>query len=573
MINCVYGDCSATAEQNLALLLLLAGLLITALGLASIALYYRSQPARPRPDRAELAERRRQRDYDRDFFRAVAREAKWLAKEIPEQLATQNKLAYVYRDYPHGRRGRRKKNKLRFEAILLTRTEIWFRFNGRRLPYGVSFADILNPNNQVADNLQFGIGRTCRLFTDNQYNVFLRVGLKNSLLGIPKRVAWADVVQKLPAGNNYAVAIGINEFNRVIYQDITKWPHALVMGGTNMGKSTALKQMLITLISRNTPARLQLALIDLKRVELAEFSDIPHTIHHADRPEAALEVLHALEKEMDHRLDQFVGVANDITGWNAQRPNHRMSRILLIIDELATITTDRHIRGAATDSLINLARLGRAAGIHLMLCTQVVSKHVLPMDVIANIEGRLCFGVANTSASILAIGNGLAVTISHPGRAVYIDDRNHTFVQSPIAEDADIMRTLAIARGDIQPASDDETPADDVELALFKVAYYNLGGAADWRSLYDSTDGTVGQRRIQRILAQYEYTPDDPKIITIDDEGQFILAPGFFTNNGRAPRRLIPVNGTLPSKEEAIEQARMAHNASRADILEESPDE
>lgn len=538
----------------------LVGLLCLGAGLLALR-WALKQPSAPRhelseEEKAELARRAQEAQADKELFEAIEKEARLLVKAIPAALAMQNKLTHLTREKDS--KGRRTRQFVGFEVCLMTRTEIWFRFDGRRLPYGVSFTDLTDPANNVIENLQHAIRRPCRFHKDYEFNLFLRVGLKTALMGIPKTVQWSKVVRELPASRPYAVAMGVNENNKLRYQDITDWPHGVIAGGTGMGKTTWLKQALATLITRNRPEALRLVIVDLKRVELREFRDVPHTLRYADLPEQALETFAYVEKEMDRRYEMFAGTAYDIDGWNRQNPHRRLCRIFLVVDELASLTTNRHLRQKTLDSIVNLAQLGRAAGIHLVLATQTVRKEVLPMSILANIDGRLCFSVASVAASTLVIGDSTAVGLGHVGRAVLQEGPKLITLQAPYASDSDIAKAIQDASaGTIRKGAADGPPAIE-HIDLLKLALYNFGGQANYTDIHASVKeagGRLGINKVRTMLAECVYNPDDeePAIWDIDGE-QFILVNSI--NVGRAGgtgRRLLPVNGHLPQSAEEVE--------------------
>ena len=70
------------------------------------------------------------------------------------------------------------------------------------------------------------------------------------------------------------------------FLDIASRPHLLIAGATGSGKSVALNGIITSLIMKNSPARCQFILIDPKKVELSQYSVLPHTIKYAsDHPE------------------------------------------------------------------------------------------------------------------------------------------------------------------------------------------------------------------------------------------------------------------------------------------------
>jgi hypothetical protein len=227
-------------------------------------------------ERAEAERLREIAKEDEALYRAIEQEARYLVKEIPKHLSVQNKLDYrpTY-DEHRGKKGRRKKRTVEFDAILITRTEIWFHFNGRKLPYGVSFSDIRDPQHRVRENLQYAIHRPCRFYEDYEYNLFLRVGLKNSVMGVPKNVKWARIFPALPKSNSFAFGVGVSEYGKLIYQDIRSWPHGIVAGSTGMGKTIMLTQIIVTMALRNNPEMCKFIFVDLKDgVEFYKFRDL-----------------------------------------------------------------------------------------------------------------------------------------------------------------------------------------------------------------------------------------------------------------------------------------------------------
>ena len=96
-----------------------------------------------------------------------------------------------------------------------------------------------------------------------------------------------------------------------LFTDMLSQPHLLIAGATGSGKSVAINGLLNTLLYRlptdegrtDGPDGVQLILIDPKRVELAAYAKLPHTLAHAAgfNPTAWLEALNKAVKIMDDR--------------------------------------------------------------------------------------------------------------------------------------------------------------------------------------------------------------------------------------------------------------------------------
>ena len=155
------------------------------------------------------------------------------------------------------------------------------------------------------------------------------------------------VAYRNPGGNVWGSAIDwLNE------------THILIAGATGCGKSTTLHAILWSALSAS-PAKRQFILVDLKRgLELARYRDLPHTVGFA-----------RTSAEASAALDRALGIMNARLDYMYERGLTLYDRghLYLVVDELAYLLTD--CRGAL-EKLVAIARLGRAAKVHLLLCTQ-----------------------------------------------------------------------------------------------------------------------------------------------------------------------------------------------------------
>lgn len=265
------------------------------------------------------------------------------------------------------------------------------------------------------------------------------------------------------------------------YADLTRAPHLLIGGATNSGKSIGLASVIMSILMRNTPKDCKFVMIDPKRVELSLFDGIPHLLCPVIKDvKEAPGVLRAVWREMDRRYDVLSehGVRN-IDGWNAKCSfQERMPYIVVVIDELA----DLMIQAAAEveTSIVRLAQLARAVGIHLVIATQRPSVDVITGTIKANIPSRVAFAVSSQidSRTILdqkgaedLIGKGdmlfMPIDASKPVRVqgCYVSEREieavcqfwraqekPAYVLQPVAE---------AANGTSRGGTSDDLPDDD----------------------------------------------------------------------------------------------------------------
>jgi hypothetical protein len=161
-------------------------------------------------------------------------------------------------------------------------------------------------------------------------------------------------------------------------------PHALVGGPSGSGKTNLILASLASLCSRYSPDELELYLLDFKEgvsfAQLAGEQWLPHArligININDDREFGLELLRRLQTELVVRAGEARthGVA-DLAGLRRVDPEQRpWPRIVAVIDEFHVLFTPRNdpVTHQAVAVLEDIARRGRAFGIHLVLASQDV---------------------------------------------------------------------------------------------------------------------------------------------------------------------------------------------------------
>jgi S-DNA-T family DNA segregation ATPase FtsK/SpoIIIE len=102
-------------------------------------------------------------------------------------------------------------------------------------------------------------------------------------------------------------------------------------------------------------------------------------------------------REMERRLDVLSKFgARNIDGYN-EKSEERMPKIVVVIDELADLMSQSGREVEAT--IVRIAQMARAVGIHLVLATQRPSVDVITGLIKANVPGRIAFAVASQTDS------------------------------------------------------------------------------------------------------------------------------------------------------------------------------
>lgn len=172
------------------------------------------------------------------------------------------------------------------------------------------------------------------------------------------------------------------------FLDIASRPHLLIAGATGSGKSVALNGIITSLIMKNSPARCQFILIDPKKVELSQYSVLPHTIRYAsDHPE----IVRALQCAVDETDRRFTWMQNQ--GVKEYEGTH----LYVIIDELADLMVS--IKKETMPLLQRLAQIGRAARVHVIACSQNIMAQTIPTVLRCNFSTILGLRTCNAQQS------------------------------------------------------------------------------------------------------------------------------------------------------------------------------
>lgn len=482
---------------------------------------------------------------DKKLRRQIARVAKGLRPRIVAGLSGFG-FTYIYE-----RRGATATaSHVRIRTILFTTEAIYYRID--KTPFRVSFTDLAT--DEVARNLSLSIGRECRWIlrtSGDSFGLWLQVALKTGIAAVPSFFPYhstetpINALALLPKTKNLVVPMGIGENRKFHYEDIRDFPHLIVCGATGGGKSVYMNQVLCTLITRNTPDQLQVVLIDLKGgLEFSNYNGIPHLmrppiIKPGDVPDA----LQALQVEIEKRFAMMLNSGcKDISVWNQTKPN-KMPYLVVIFDEIARLMLVPEL-AKKTEALVDIATAqGRAAGVHLFLCTQVVSSKVISTLIRGNITHRVVFATDETG-SMVALGNHLAKDIPGMGRMIYKSGNNYHQLQAPMITNEQIEEAIQIAM------AKEDTTISDVE--LFKLAWHNLGGIFARRAMLEATKAAgmaVSANRLNKMGKAYHYSPQNQgPVITLDSE-RYILVKGKLQAD---PRTLVKLNGHLPTSEDEI---------------------
>jgi S-DNA-T family DNA segregation ATPase FtsK/SpoIIIE len=234
-----------------------------------------------------------------------------------------------------------------------------------------------------------------------------------------------------------------------LFEDMLSQPHLLIAGATGSGKSVAINGLLNTLLYRlpfdqsrtDGPDGVQFILIDPKRVELAAYAKLPHTLAHAAgfNPSAWLEALNRAVRIMDDRYSYMERKHMKI---------YDRGDLYVVIDEWANVY--KNGGKDAYKAVLRLISEGRAARVHLLMATQVPKAEIIPTEIRENFSARLCLFTNNAAQSRVIMDENGCENLPDPKTAGYAQGfyvlpgkGNNTLCTIPYVRDDEINRNIA----------------------------------------------------------------------------------------------------------------------------------
>ena len=221
-----------------------------------------------------------------------------------------------------------------------------------------------------------------------------------------------------------ALALGRDVSGAPIAADLARMPHLLIAGTTGSGKSVLISAIAICLVMNSSPQDLRLILLDPKMVELVRFNGLPHILGKVETElERITAVLRWLVVEMQRRYKLLEKEhARDLDSYNqktARRSDgEHLPRIVVLIDELSDLMMNTAEHTEST--LVRLAQMARAVGIHLVVATQRPSTDVVTGLIKANFPARISFAVASSVDSRVILDTTGAESLLGRGDMLYL---------------------------------------------------------------------------------------------------------------------------------------------------------
>jgi len=215
-----------------------------------------------------------------------------------------------------------------------------------------------------------------------------------------------------------------------LFADMAAQPHLMIAGATGSGKSVVERGIMHALLY-SSPARVQFILIDPKKVELIDYINLPHVIRYAADPDDRIDALQQACRIMDARFTEM------------SKQGAKMydgPDIYVLIDELADLMTTQK-RGAAP-LIQHIGQLGRAARVHLIVCTQCPLREIIPTSIACNIDARVALRTRNAQDSRNIMQRSGCELLPRYGRGYYMRPGELDLYNIPMIPPEEIARLV-----------------------------------------------------------------------------------------------------------------------------------
>jgi S-DNA-T family DNA segregation ATPase FtsK/SpoIIIE len=273
------------------------------------------------------------------------------------------------------------------------------------------------------------------------------------------------------------VPLGRDISGKTVMVNLGEMPHVLISGATGAGKSSCINSLITGLVMRATPDQLRLVLIDPKRVELGQYNDLPHLLSAVVvDPRKAANILNWAVKEMESRYDllaehgarditsyhqmiergeiapkrtsahEIGDIIESVTGLESEVPEPEAAQelpyIVIVVDELNDLmmVAARDVE----DSVVRIAQMARAVGIHLVLATQRPSVDVITGVIKANVPSRMAFAVSSLADSRVILDQAGAERLIGKGDMLLLTASSNVArrIQSPWVSEEEVRKVV-----------------------------------------------------------------------------------------------------------------------------------
>lgn len=208
------------------------------------------------------------------------------------------------------------------------------------------------------------------------------------------------------------IPVGLDHVGNNSVFDLVDMPHCLIAGSTGSGKSVFESSIICSLAYFKSSSELNFYLVDTKKVDLPLFGSLPHVRCVADTLEKFHNMMSEIMLETRRRLNLLQGASvRKIQDYH--KLGYPLPYIIIMLDEFGDLMEqDAMARKAAkfedvptvSSWIKQVVQIGRAAGVHIIACTQRSSVKVVSGDIKSNLPCRIALRLPSGTDSRTILG-------------------------------------------------------------------------------------------------------------------------------------------------------------------------
>ena len=206
--------------------------------------------------------------------------------------------------------------------------------------------------------------------------------------------------------------------------------HGFIAGQSGTGKSNLLNNIITTIAQKYPPDELRLYLLDYKwGVEFQIYANHPNVemlMLDNTNIKAGIDVLQQLKQEMISRARQFFELGptiNNIDEYN-KKGIRKLPHILVIVDEVQQLFNEFEIRRQVNPLVKDIAKQGRAFGIHLLFSSQSYVDCKIDDDILSQMPLRIAFTLSNSAECRAILGGDNTAPMKLPPYTAIFNTKN-----------------------------------------------------------------------------------------------------------------------------------------------------
>lgn len=335
--------------------------------------------------------------------------------------------------------------------------------------------DLTRPD--LLRHLQAVLGLPLKAFTDNGVTYVVELAPKIKVR-LPDSIHLN--LDEMPSGQ-LMIPIG-QAVTGGLYISLAETQHVLIGGVTQMGKTSLMQSIVMGLLSRQTSADLQLAIIDPKS-QFIHWYNAPHLLTRAAvNVEEATSVLKVVFDEMERRRKLFASEMElNINDYNAKMIEHdqpTLPWLVVLVDEFVDLVSERGKSQGFITLLRQLSSKSASFGIRLILSATHPKADVVDSTIRTGCTIRVAFYCNEDGQSETILGKGMndaARLPAHKGRMLVelTNRRGLIEVQGFFVDKQLLERVSREICGDNTPPNTDLTPVlteDEMKVARMVLA-------------------------------------------------------------------------------------------------------